>query len=119
MGEEYEGDPLLKRYKEAAEAADVAQETLEAPIPDPIEAAIDATEVVPEPDHLIADFAFRDGTTMKLIVPIDFDADKFETAVATLMQLRVAADQRKASMNPIVVPQARPTLVRPDGRPLT
>ena len=101
------GDPLLD--------PDVSRET----IPDPIEAAIDATEVVPEPDHLIADFAFRDGTTMKLIVPIDFDADKFETAVATLMQLRVAADQRKASMNPIVVPQARPTLVRPDGRPLT
>ena len=89
-------------------------------VPDPIDTAIAEVEAkAAEPDHLIADFRFNDGSTMKLIVPIDFDSDKFETAIAMLMQLRLASDQRKAALNPIVVPPTRPTLVRPDGRPLS
>lgn len=82
---------------------------------DPIDEAIAATDAKPE--HLIADFTFTDGTTMKLVVPMGFDPDKFETAVAVLMQLRVAAEQAKAPRPPILVPQ--PGLIRPDGTRLT
>lgn len=84
---------------------------------DPIDAAIDATE--PEPEHhLIADFKFNSGATMKLVVPIEFDADQFETAVGLLMQLRYAAEQRKAAMQPIIEIPKQPTLVAVDGRPI-
>lgn len=77
--------------------------------------AVKALEAV---ETLVADFEWQDGTKMKLMVPIEFDADKFETAVGILMQLRLAAEQRKAALNPIIVPPET-FLVRPDGRRLT
>ena len=85
---------------------------------DPVDQAIAATE--PEGEHhWTADFTFdKDGSTMRLKVPIDFDSDKFETAVVLLAQLRVASDQRKAAMNPIITAPKPPTLVALDGRPI-
>ena len=81
-------------------------------------------ETTPEaPDgehHWNADFKFdKDGSTMKLQVPIDFDSDKFETAVVMLAQIRVASDQRKASMQPIIEAPKKPRIVAIDGRPLS
>jgi len=84
---------------------------------DDIDRAIAATDAK-EPDSLIGDFTFNDGTVMKLVVPKDFNADQFETAVGILMQMRLIADERKKARNPIVVPNT-PRLVRPDGRALS
>ena len=87
--------------------------------PDPIAAAIAATEPA-EQKHFVASLTFVNGETMDIRVPLAFDADQFESAVATLMQLRVAADQRKAALEgPKLVVPTGPKLVGPDGSPLS
>lgn len=93
---------------------------------DPIDRAIDKIETPkpaePEaPDHLIGDFVFNGGETMKLIVPINFNADMFESAVGVLMQMRVEAERRRAEAEAegpaILVPSRQ--ILGPDGSRLS
>ena len=81
---------------------------------DQIDDAIEATD---KPTTLVANFMLNrpEGGRIYIVVPIDFDADMFETAVATLMQLRVAADQRRQA-SAIVTPDRK--LLGLDGSPL-
>lgn len=65
------------------------------------------------PDSFAADFVHDDGRKIRVVVPFDFDADLFETTVALLIQLRNAAEQKKAAARP----ESR--LVLPDRRIVT
>jgi hypothetical protein len=88
--------------------------------PDAIDEAIAETEPPPAPTQMTNRAVFPNGQFIAITVPIDFDADQFETVVGMAMQLRVAADERKeAEANSgLTVPQ-KPKLVSVAGRPLS
>jgi hypothetical protein len=93
--------------------------------PDPVADAIAGVEQkeqaakAAEPDTLINQTILPDGKgVLRMIVPIAFDADQFETAVGMLIQLRFEAERRKAEKAPkLVVPSH--DLVGPDGKKLS
>lgn len=75
--------------------------------PDPIDAAIAAAPAAP--DALVAQATLKKGGVIRIIVPIEFGPDEFESAVGLLMHLRVEADRRAEAAR-------RGGLVLPDGR---
>lgn len=84
---------------------------------DPIDEAIAATEPV-KVDSLVNEAVLPDGRKIRLVVPIEFGPDDFETCVSMLMQLRVVSEQRKAQRDDgLIIPEA-PKLVGLDGRKL-
>jgi len=86
---------------------------------DPVGEAVDAAEAkaAEGPIQMQGDFVFEDGRTLKILVPADMTATHFEVAVGILVQMRVAAEQRKAALRPIVpIVQG---IVGTDGRRLT
>jgi hypothetical protein len=86
---------------------------------DPVGEAVAAAEEAEAagPIQMQGDFLFEDGQTLKILVPADFTPQHFEIAVGILVQMRVAAEQRKAALRPIVpIVQG---IVGTDGRRLT
>jgi hypothetical protein len=88
--------------------------------PDAIDEAIAETEPPPAPTQMTNRAVFPNGQHITLTVPLDFDADQFETAVGMLMQLRVKAEAIKAEQANagLTLPQ-KPKLVSVAGRPLS
>lgn len=104
---------------------------------DPVDAAIDTVDAQEQanaeavaaaeasgaefPSHFVANWTANEGDAkMRLIVPHDFTSDLFETAVGILIQLRLAAEQKKAAEanSGLIVPDPKPKLIAVDGRRL-
>lgn len=87
--------------------------TEQKPPSDPIDDAIKATD---RPRYLVRRVGVQNGDEMVFQVPIEFDPDQFETAVASLIELRFLVEQRKAEAQLLVPAQG---LVAIDGGRLT
>jgi hypothetical protein len=92
----------------------------DAEAPDPIDAAIEAVDPAKGEDltEIRAEYRLTNGKRIVLIVPYEFDSDEFESAVATLVQLRVhsqALREQHANAG-LVVPSSK--IVGLDGKRL-
>lgn len=67
-----------------------------------------------EAQYLTTTVTTARGSQIKITVPIDCDADDFETGVGVLIQLRVAADRRReAEKGRAILAVQKPKLVVP------
>lgn len=88
-------------------------------VTDPIDAAIAAVDLSKEPDSLQSELQWPDGRKARLIVPIEFGPDEFETCVGALLTLRVQSEQIKAAKANAGLAVPAKGIVALDGRKLT
>jgi len=85
---------------------------------DKIDEAIEST-AEKEHDSIVSEMTWPDGTKAKIVVPIVFTTEHFETMVAALMTLRVQSEQMAAAQEPPKVWTPDKKIVGLDGKALS